>query len=71
MFLYRYLFFNFKTYSEFEEFVSDKFNKIFITGLVDSIGLMVYEGTQALNYVKNYASGTSQWDGFPIKVYQQ
>lgn len=38
------------------------------TGLVDSIGLMVYEGTQALNYVKNYASGTSQWDGFPIKV---
>jgi hypothetical protein len=31
-------------------------------------GLMVYEGTQALDYVKNYAQGTSQWDGFPIKV---
>jgi hypothetical protein len=29
---------------------------------------MVYEGTQALDYVKNYAQGTSQWDGFPIKV---
>jgi hypothetical protein len=29
---------------------------------------MVYEGTEALNYVKNYAQGTSQWDGFPIKV---
>ena len=29
---------------------------------------MVYEGTQALQYVKNYAAGTSQWEGFPIKV---
>jgi len=38
------------------------------TGLVDSIGLMVYEGTQALIYVKNFAAGSSQWDGFPIKV---
>ncbi|XP_023334408.1 uncharacterized protein LOC111705930 isoform X2 [Eurytemora carolleeae] len=38
------------------------------TGLADSIGLMVYEGTQALIYVKNYAAGSSQWDGFPIKV---
>jgi len=34
----------------------------------DSIGLMVYEGTQALNYVKNYAEATSQWEGFPIQV---
>ena len=37
-------------------------------GLADSVGLMVYEGTQALNYVKNYAHGTSQWEGFPITV---
>ena len=27
---------------------------------------MVYEGTQALNYVKNYANGAGQWPGFPI-----
>jgi len=38
------------------------------TGLADSIGLMVYEGTQALQYVKNYAGGSSMWQGFPIKV---
>merc|ERR1719385_170168 len=37
-------------------------------GLADSIGLMVYEGTQALQYVKNYANGAGQWQGFPIKV---
>lgn len=37
-------------------------------GLADSLGLMVYEGTQALNYVKNYAKGSNQWQGFPIKV---
>jgi len=37
-------------------------------GLADSLGLMVYEGTQALNYVKNYANGAGQWQGFPIKV---
>ncbi|XP_040567756.1 uncharacterized protein [Lepeophtheirus salmonis] len=37
-------------------------------GIADSIGLMVYEGTQALSYVNNYANGTSQWEGFPIKV---
>jgi len=37
-------------------------------GLADSVGLMVYEGTQALQYVKNYAAGSSQWEGFPIKV---
>merc|ERR1711973_569058 len=37
-------------------------------GLADSIGLMVYEGTQALQYVKNYAGGSSMWQGFPIKV---
>jgi hypothetical protein len=36
--------------------------------LASSVGLMVYEGTQALNYVKNYAKGSEQWDGFPIHV---
>merc|ERR1711953_1602111 len=38
------------------------------SNLADSVGLMVYEGTQALNYVKNYANGSGQWQGFPIKV---
>ena len=28
--------------------------------LTDTIGLMVYEGTNALNYVKNYVAGTKQ-----------
>ena len=37
-------------------------------GVADSIGLMVYEGTQALNYVKNYNRGGDQWEGFPIRV---
>ena len=36
--------------------------------LADSVGLMVYEGSQALNYVKNYAQGSDQWEGFPITV---
>ena len=34
----------------------------------DSVGLMVYEGTLALQYVKNFAQGADQWEGFPIKV---
>ena len=34
----------------------------------DSVGIMVYEGTQSLNYVKNFANGADQWEGFPIKV---
>ena len=37
-------------------------------GVADSIGLMVYEGTRALNYVKNYNQGTNQGRGFPIKI---
>jgi len=36
------------------------------SNLANSLGLMVYEGTQALNYVKNYANGAGQWEGFPI-----
>ena len=34
----------------------------------DSVGIMVYEGTQSLNYVKNFVKGAEQWEGFPIKV---
>ena len=34
--------------------------------LADSIGLMVYVGTQALSYVDNYANGGGKWKGFPI-----
>lgn len=34
----------------------------------DSVGIMVYEGTQSLQYVKNFIHGTEQWEGFPIKV---
>jgi len=37
-------------------------------GLADSVGIMVYEGTQSLQYVKNFAQGSSQWEGFPITV---
>lgn len=36
--------------------------------LADSIGLMVYEGTQSIQYVDNYAHGSAQWEGFPITV---
>ena len=28
----------------------------------------IWECTQALQYVKNYAGGSSMWQGFPIKV---
>jgi len=34
--------------------------------LADAIGLMVYEGTQSLNYVKNYNDGPGRWQGFPM-----
>jgi hypothetical protein len=37
-------------------------------GLVDAVGIMVYQGTQSLQYVKNYAEGSKQWQGFPITV---
>ena len=37
-------------------------------GLLSAISIMVYEGVQSLNYVKNYANATDQWEGFPIKV---
>jgi len=35
---------------------------------VDSIGIMVYEGTGSLQYVKGYVNGSKQWSGFPIHV---
>ncbi|MCX6131264.1 MAG: hypothetical protein NTX25_19665 [Proteobacteria bacterium] len=37
-------------------------------GLVDSVGIMVYEGVQSLEYVGNYAKipGKTRWEGFPI-----
>merc|ERR1712070_491450 len=35
---------------------------------VDAIGIMVYEGTGSLQYVKGYVNGTKQWSGFPIHV---
>lgn len=31
--------------------------------LADSVGLMVYEGSQSLNYVKNFVNGADQWEG--------
>merc|ERR1712038_452881 len=34
----------------------------------DSVGIMVYEGAQSLNYVENFAHGSQQWEGFPISV---
>jgi len=39
-------------------------------GLLDSIGIMVYEGTQALDYAGNYAKipGKGRWEGFPIQA---
>ena len=36
-------------------------------GVADSIGLMVYEGTSSLNYVKNYDS-SKRWQGHPISA---
>ena len=36
--------------------------------VADSVGLMVYEGTESLRYVDNYARGADQWVGFPIQV---
>jgi hypothetical protein len=49
---------------------SDMVNAAFGSGAdkprVDAVGIMVYSGTGALQYVKNYAHGTQQWKGFPI-----
>jgi len=37
-------------------------------GGADVVSIMVYQGTESLNYVKNYAQGSHQWQGFPITV---
>ena len=34
----------------------------------NTVGIMVYQGTESLQWVKNYANATSQWQGFPIQV---
>ena len=34
----------------------------------DSVGIMVYEGSESLEYVENFAHGSQQWEGFPIEV---
>jgi len=39
-----------------------------LKNVADSVGIMVYEGTQSLDYVKNFVNGADQWEGFPIKV---
>ena len=36
--------------------------------LASSIGIMVYDGAQSLNYVANYAAATDQWEGFPVRI---
>jgi hypothetical protein len=38
------------------------------TSAVDAIGIMVYQGTGSLQYVKDYVDGSKQWSGFPIHV---
>jgi len=38
------------------------------TGGADAVGIMVYQGSESLMYVKNYAQGAHQWQGFPITV---
>jgi len=46
-------------------------NQCFAKGVkssVDAIGIMVYESTGSLQYVKGYVNGTKQWQGFPIHV---
>jgi len=37
-------------------------------GVINSIGLMVYQDTGSLQYVQDYAYATSEWQGFPITV---
>ena len=35
---------------------------------LDAVGIMVYSGTNSLQYLKNYVNGSQQWEGFPIHV---
>ena len=36
--------------------------------MLDYIGILVYQGTESLNSVSNYAQGSTKYEGFPIKV---
>jgi len=51
---------------------SDAVNAVFAKGAdpktIDSIGLMVYQGTGSLQYVDNYVHGSKKYSGFPIHV---
>lgn len=49
-----------------EEYVPNESWKSGSTAGVDAVGIMVYSGTNALQYVRNYVDATSQWQGFPI-----
>eukprot|EP01083_Nonionella_stella_P231534 817544_1 len=37
-------------------------------GSINSVGIMLYNNLQSLQYVKDYGNGTSQGNGFPITV---
>eukprot|EP00486_Rosalina_sp_Unknown_P001628 CAMPEP_0201565370 /NCGR_PEP_ID=MMETSP0190_2-20130828/4449_1 /ASSEMBLY_ACC=CAM_ASM_000263 /TAXON_ID=37353 /ORGANISM="Rosalina sp." /LENGTH=317 /DNA_ID=CAMNT_0047982767 /DNA_START=25 /DNA_END=978 /DNA_ORIENTATION=+ len=37
-------------------------------GMIDSIGIMEYNDLESLQYVKDYADATNEWQGFPIHV---
>ena len=39
-----------------------------LKNIADGVGIMVYEGTESLRYVKNFVEGAEQYEGFPIKV---
>ena len=39
-----------------------------LKNIADSVGIMVYDETQSLKYVKNFVHGAEQKEGFPIKV---
>jgi hypothetical protein len=48
----------------FDPFFSDEVKKVLKHWLqADSVGLMVYEGSQSLSYVKNFVNGADQWEG--------
>lgn len=49
-----------------EEYVPNQSWEKGATAGIDAIGIMVYSGSGALNYVKNYVNATQQWNGFPI-----
>jgi hypothetical protein len=36
--------------------------------IADSVGLMVYEGTQSLKFVKNFNNAADQWEGSILRI---